>query len=419
MQGVNTNAEMKYRDAISLYAGSHLSIKEICEREGVGFSAFSTYLFKNHRDLILKRHNLTDYSNVRLRGKKGQTTVAHYKYREAIAACDSMEYIEYNISQIARIFNVAPCSLLGQLRRHYPEIVPRREKERRRQGITVDLQYGARQWSKKGYADAVGLLQSTDMTIEEVARSCNVSHAGLREHILLYHPQITLQRKAKRIHATGQTVKGLRNGKWGVHEPYQESVEKYEEALELYRTTSKDMKEVVRICGVNLGGFRYYLRTWHPELMVQRRGFTSDVSLSETKRYKRSTAEKYAGAIARLKESDQPTSKIAAEFGLNPDIFRMYLREHHPELIATRGMVKTADGKTVSHRSATKYAEAVHLYVTTEEPLKSIAKRLGLTYNSLGGFIRRNYPEAKKKHTALLLASVANNVECTKQKASK
>ena len=62
------------------------------------------------------------------------------KYKDAIAACDSMEYIEYNISQIARIFNVDCSSLASQLRRHYTDIVPRREQERRRIGITVNLQ---------------------------------------------------------------------------------------------------------------------------------------------------------------------------------------------------------------------------------------------------------------------------------------
>lgn len=41
----------------------------------------------------------------------------------------------------------------------------------------------------------------------------------------------------------------------------------------------------------------------------------------------------------------------------------------------------------------------------TPEPLKSIAQRLGLTYNSLGGFIRRNYPEAIEKHKLLQVAS--------------
>ena len=79
-------AETKYKESVSLYAETGLSIKEICERTGVGYSAFSSYLCKHFRELILKRHNLTDYTTVRLRGKKGQTTAAHYKYKDAIAA---------------------------------------------------------------------------------------------------------------------------------------------------------------------------------------------------------------------------------------------------------------------------------------------------------------------------------------------
>lgn len=139
--------------------------------------------------------------------------------------------------------------------------------------------------------------------------------------------------------------------------------------------------------------------------MVQRRGFDENVPIEQTKRYKKSTAEKYADAIERLKSSDMPTSRVAAEFGLNPEVFRMYLKEHYPELTAVRGMTKANNWRTVSNRSAEKYAEALQLYETTPEPLKSIAQRLGLTYNSLGGFIRRNYPEAIEKHKLLQVAS--------------
>lgn len=388
-----------------MYSGSSLSIKQICEQTGVGFTAFSSYLSTHHRELILKRHNLTEFKDVKLRGKKGQTTEAHYKYKDAIAACDSFEYIEYNISQIARIFDVNCSSLASQLRRHYPDIVPRREQERRRMGIVINLQYGARKWSKEGYAAAVEMLQSSDKTIEEVAEACNVSYTGLREHILAYYPQITRSREEKRIRATGQKVRGMRNGNWTIYEPDRDTLEKYEKAIELYRTTSKDVKEIVRTVGVNPGGFRHHLRTWYPELMVQRRGFDKGVDLSQTKRYKKSSAEKYAKAIERLQNTDLPTAKVAAEFNLNPETFRMYLREHYPDLIAVRGMTKTSGGKVVSNRSAKKYAEALHLYETTSESLKSISQRLGLTYNSVSGFIRRNYPEAIKKHNALLTSS--------------
>ena len=399
---VNKTAESKYREAISLYSDSTLSIKHICEQTGVGFTAFCSYLSRHHRELILKRHNLTEYSHVQLRGRKGQTTAAHYKYKDAITACDSAEYIEYNISQIARIFGLDCSALASQLRRHYPEIVSRREKARQHLGIAVNMQYGARKWSQEAYADAVVMLQSTDLTIESVAQACNVSYTGLREHILAYHPEITAEREQKRNEAIGCKVKGGRNGTWSLHEPDAETIKKYEQAIDLYRHTAHSVESIVRQVGVNLGAFRYHLRTWYPELMVQRRGFAEGVELEQTKRYNKATAGKYAEAIDRLRNTDLSTAKVAAEFGLNPDIFRMYVKEHFPELVASRGMTHAANGKIVKSSSAEKYAEAVHLFETTTEPLKSIATRLGLTYNSLGGYIRRSCPEAIEKHRVLV-----------------
>lgn len=404
-QRVKISAELKYRDAISLYSESDLSIKCICERMGIGICAFSAYLSKHHRDLIIKRHNLTEYQNVKLRGCRGQTTASHYKYKDAIEACDSIEYIEYNISQIARIFGVDCSSLAAQLRKHYPEIVPRRELERQKMGIYVNLQYGVRKWTKEAYKSAVEILGSTDLTIEEAAKECDVSPEGLREHILAYYPQITLQREQKRIKAAGQKTRGKRNGNWTIHEPNEDTISKYESAIELYKNTSLSIQEIADISEVNIGGLRHYLRTWHPELMVQRRGFDEDVPFEQTKRYKKITAEKYADAIEYLKKTDESTAQVAAKFGLNPEVFRMYVKEHYPELTKVRGRIKIDNGKIVSNRSAEKYTEALRLYESTSESLKSIASRLGLVYNSLGGFIRRNYPEAIEKHNSLLITA--------------
>ncbi len=71
----------------------------------------------------------------------------------------------------------------------------------------------------------------------------------------------------------------------------------------------------------------------------------------------------------------------------------MNRREHEPELYARQGMTHLANGRTVSRRSMEKYAEAIRLYETTDESLKSIARRLNLTYNSLDGYVRRNHSD--------------------------
>ena len=83
---------------------------------------------------------------------------------------------------------------------------------------------------------------------------------------------------------------------------------------------------------------------------------------------------------------------------INSNNIWQYLKEHEPELYVRRGMMRSAGGRAVSRRSMEKYAEAVRLYETTDEDLQTIAQRLGLVYNSLGGFMRRHFPELLARH---------------------
>ena len=153
-------------------------------------------------------------------------------------------------------------------------------------------------------------------------------------------------------------------------------------------------------------GLRNHLRIWNRRLIVEHRGYEcregEAVDLSRTKQYLKSTAAKYAGAIACLKETGRPTAEVAREFGLHPETFREYVREHEPELAARLGMTRLADGRQVLARSMEKYGEAVRLYETTTEPLRSIADRLGLQYNSVGGFVRHSRPDAIEAHNRLV-----------------
>lgn len=396
--------ENKYTEAIGLYATTRLTIKEICERTQVSFKAFSRYLCRNHRDLILKRHGLDGLKKVKLRGTKGQTTAAHLKYHDAIAAADSMDYIEYNISQIARIFGLDGTGLGNQLRHHYPDIIPNREKERRRLGIADNVHHGVRSWCKEAYADAVELLRNTDMTIEEAAVQYNVSPKGLMDHIACYHRDLVEVREKKRIQAmNSELARGERTGAWTIHEPTERTSEKYAEAVELYRTTAMHIEDIAAKLGVNQISLGAHLRHWFPELIVERRGFEKGTRLSDTKRYKKATVEKYAKVIELLKKDGTLSTQAAAKkFGLNSETFRMYLKEHEPELVRQRGMTKTDSGKIVGVKSSEKYAEALKIYATSTEPLKSIAERLGLVYISLGNYVRRNFPELIEQHNALL-----------------
>lgn len=401
--------EAKYSVALQLYQTTNLTTREICRQTNTSLSGFKRYLYCNHRELIFARHKIyltsEEAQNTKLRESKGQTAAARAKYGEAIWACEDKEYIEYNVSQIAQIFHLSPSGLGQQLRSHYPEIIERREQERRKLGINDNLHRGSRPWCIEQYGDAIEHLRNSEDTIQQTANLFNISFTGLRGHLLYYHKDLVKRREDRRQRSKGIKQIGYITGNGTRHLPSSEQVEKYVEAIYLYRTTALTMKEIVRITGVTLNGFRNYLRVWHAGLMLERRGISSNdknATLSNSKHYLKSTAVKYAKAIEYLKSSGCNTTEVAKRFGLHPETFRGYLYEHEPELAASLGMKRLDNGKLVLSRSADKYEDAIKIYETTTESLKSIARRLDIKYNSIGGFIRRNYPNIIICHNRLV-----------------
>ena len=410
--GADPRTLAKYREAVELYGSTSLSVRAICARCGVSYAGFRSYLYKYRRDLLLSRHGVaappvSDAAHTRLRGRRGQTAAARAKYGDAIAACGDAKYIEYNVSQIAHLFGLNPTGLSNQLRAHCPGLLERRELERRRLGFADNQQRGVRPWCREQYAAAVKLLRTTELTLPEVAERYGVSFTGLRQHVCFYHKDLQQTRSELRERAKTQKRKGHVTGSGRRHEPTPGSRERYRDAVRLYRNTAMTIKEIAEKQGLNPFSFTSYLQTWHREDVFARRGavYREGAILSQTKQYKKPTAAKYAPAIERLRAENRPTSEIAAEFGLHPEVFRQYLKEHEPELYARQGMMRASNGRSVSRRSMEKYAEALRLYETTGEELKSIARRLGLNYNSLGGFIRRNFPE-------LILRRRQNTEQC-------
>lgn len=410
-RGIKPETEEKYREAIELYRTTRLSCAEISRTCKVTVSGFQRYLSLYHRDLLLARYNITcskeEASHIKLGPLRGQLPATHAKYKDAIEACDSLDYIEYNVSQIAREFGLDGTNLGRQLRTHYPEIIEWREKVRKRLGMDDNLPRGTRAFCKEQYAEAVKLLQGAPyITVQEVSDTYGVSYAGLEQHLLFYHKDLVKRRIKIREKAVRQQRKGEITGRGTVHAPSPTQEEKYAEAVRLYRTTPLSAAQIAKQTGVSKKGFYAHLQKWHMDLVCQRKGIFYEegrpVDWSKTRKYNPATKAKYAEAISKLKESGLPTAKVAAEFGLHPECFRQYLKEHEPELHARQGMVKTDNGNTVSRRSMERYAEAIHLYGTTAESLKSIARRFGLNDCSLGQFIRRNFPELVEQHQKLV-----------------
>ena len=285
-----------------------------------------------------------------------------------------------------------------QLRTHYPEVLEFRERARQRLGLDDGLPRGTRPWCKEQYAEAVGLLRDDRyITVQEAADRCNVSYTGLEQHLIFYHKELVENRIKIREQATKQQRKGKITGRGTLHAPTHETITKYAEALHLYRTTPMSARKIAKQTGVSVRGFYDYLQTWHKDLICKRKGIPYEegkpVDWSSVRKYNPATAAKYADAIARLKAGGKTTAKVAAEFGLHPECFRQYLKEHEPQLHASLGMKKTDNGGVMAPHSMEKYKEALNLYETTSESLKSIARRFGLNDCSLGQFIKRHFPE--------------------------
>ena len=399
----------KYEEAVRLYAETDMTMDAIAKKCGFTVCALGAYLRRHWRELVLRRHNIPapegqDLHAIKIFEGGKQNVNAHAKYKDVIEACDLMKYIDLNMSQLARKFGVNVTALTNFMRIHYPDTLEWREKVRRRLGINDNLPRGARRACIAQYAEAVELYRTTELTIPEVAERYQVSASGLSQHLRFYHKEILKERKQKLKQAQRESKKkrGGLLGNGQRHRPAAGTEEKYAEALALYRDTALTMKEIVARTGVPAEGFRFYLHSWHKDLVLERLGVANgEAEVADLRKVRfriKTVAAKYETAIESLKLHPRPVAQVAAEFGLHPEVFREYLCKHEPLLAQSQGMVVNEKGKLVSRISQEKYAEAVRLYATTPDTLKSIARQLGLVYNSLSSYIRRNYPELAERH---------------------
>lgn len=417
----NSVAKRKYAAAVEMYACSDLSIRRIAKLCHVTEAGLSAHIGRYHRDMLFKRYGLSDkdgdLQTTKVKASKGQSPVTYRKYKDAIAACSDLAYIEYTVAHIAHLFGLNGTGLASQLRFHYPDVIPMREKMRQRLGLADNTHWGVRKWCDDAYKDAVAMFRDTDLSIPEVARLCNVSMGGLSQHLRYYHQDVIEAKAEKRKTAkrkSGSRKVGRLAGNGNSYGPKPQTVAKYAEALELFRHTGMTIKEIAATTEVSATGFSGYLHQWHRGDKLIRRGYEwdgeSEPDLQGTKHYLKSSAVKYAPAIESLRRNPRPMAEVAAEFGFNPEVFRDYLKKHEPELAAVQGMTRKADGKLVKRSSVEKYDAAVKEYATSAEPLRSIAKRYHLVYNSIMGYVLRNCPKEREMHKRLVEAENAASV---------
>lgn len=398
----------KYRAAVELYSNTDMPLKDIAEKCGVSYGALGIYLRRYWRELVLRRHKIiaegVDPKSIKIIHSGQQSPTAHEKYKNAILACDSLKYISLNISQIARMYNLNGTALANFMRIHYEDILVNREKMREKLGYSENVKRGARKECLEQYAKAIDLYKSTNITLPEIAKMLNISESGLSQHLRFYHKDVLALKRNDRLHAQHERKKskGALTGNGRRNEPRPDTEQKYAKALALYRDTSMTMKDIIIKTGVPKEGFRYYLHKWHRELVLEHSGITENISddadLRKERKKMKATAAKYADAIDCLKNNQYSVAKVSHMFGLNAEVFRQYLHKHEPEIARQTGMTCNAEGKTTLYRSQEKYKEAIHLYETTSESLRTISEKLSLKYISLYGYIRRNYPKLATKH---------------------
>ncbi|MDE7419876.1 MAG: hypothetical protein K2N35_06680 [Muribaculaceae bacterium] len=370
-------ARDKYADAVSLYASSTLSIREIAEQTGLSPKALSHHLSHHHRPLLFKRYDLdiTEADRpVKIKSPRGQSRKTHLKYKEAIEAAGDIAYIELNISQIARIFDLNPTGLSTQLKVHYPDIIPAREALRKRLGIADGLHRGPLPNCKDAYEDAVPAYRDSDLTIQEVADRFGISRSGFGQHMRFYHhdaiaAKARRRNESKRIYHERET--GALSGNGQRYGPKQQTSDLYAAALRLYEDGSKTIEEVVRETGVPPTGFKHYLDQWHRDVRQSRKD------------------RKYDEAIASLRATPRSVAAVAKEFSLNADVFREYLKHHAPDLAEEQGMVRLENGKLVKKTAWDKYRPAIEEYRKEGGSLRAIALKHGLTYTSVFSFLKR------------------------------
>lgn len=398
----------KYEKAVELYAETDMSLSAIAEECNVPVGGLGNYLRRYWRELVLRRYQIPvdgkQSDAIKIKAVGQQNVNAHAKYKDAVAACDSLDYIDLNLSQVARKFGLDGMSLVNFMHIHYEDTLVWREKVRRRLGISDNVWRGARPECVEQYAEAVSLYKNTNYTVPEIADLCQVSEGGFMQHLRFYHKNILEQKRMQRkATMNDRKMPGDLTGNGRTYRPWPQTEQRYAEALQLYKETSLTLKEIVRRTGVPAEGFRAYLHKWHKELVVERAGITGPTdehtNLCRERRRMKTTAAKYQKAIESLKENPRPVAHVAAEFHFNPETFRNYLRKYESELALQQGMKRSDNGKKVLRRSEEKYAEVIRLYTTSTESLKSIAQRLGLNEKSVGGYLRRNYPELIRKHT--------------------
>ena len=361
------------------------------------------------RDLSLANAGEVEREQVVFRNQahNGQHPETEAKYRDAIAACGNILYLNQTIADIARMYGLEQNCLSNQLKRHYPEIIPIRRELRVMKGYEKAGRYGLKESTQKNYAKAVEMLKDPSITVLRAAEKCGVSYSGLQQHLLFYHKDIADARMMTRCDAL---LKPLAVGDFtatgGIRVPRPGAVALYSPAVEMYKNTKLSIVEIARRCGISEHNFRAYIQRWHGDLMEQRRARVQKELEGKKKRAKINVSrsalarEKYLPSVELVK-SGYSVTDAAKKLNVNVDNLRSWLKFNFPELVETAqiGMMRLPSGKMALRKTFYKYKPiAQYIKVHPEKPTKVVAEKWNVPISSLDKRMRSLFPEIWELH---------------------
>jgi len=343
----------------------------------------------------------------------GQHPETERKYRPAIEACQSIQYLSLTVSEIARLYGLEPECLRIQLKRHFPEILSARNELRARLGYRESGNVGLKAKTAEKYAPAIALLRDTGLTVREAAARTGVSYQGLQQHLLFHHKDLAESRMLARTDALLRPVEaGGVAACGGVRAPRPEAQALYAPAVELFRTSDLPLTEIARRCGVSAHNLSSYMRKWHQKELVQRREAREAAVAArreeQAERVDRSRAalarERYEPAVEMLRERKSLT-ETARALGLDLSNLSAWMKRNRPEVLeqARAGMMVAPSGALVLRTKYERYAPvAAYIAAHPAEPTASVACRFGVPASTLVKTMARVFPEAWSRHKACL-----------------
>ena len=343
-------------------------------------------------------------------GRYGQRGETRERYREAVEDCESVLHLDKTTSEIARMHGHQPEAFRMVLKRHFPEVLERREKLRMSLGYVKTPHFGPRQHTEDKYAPALELLRKTNMTVAEAATATGVELAALQQHILFHHRDLANERLHRRLERLDKPrERGMLNGAGRRSGPRGTTSEYYAKAVRrCKRHPEMTIKEIAMKCGMEPHLLSCYLQKWHRDVMQARMEYRrAEVARRQAERAEHNefttkaakARRKYAPALPLI-EQGMSYEEAARQTGLDRDQLHSWVRHNRPDLhILERqnNWVTLPNGVRVSRQSWDKFQQAAQEYATTDRLLKDIAASHGLNVNSLLSFLHRTMPQEVEK----------------------